>query len=138
MFRKAWEKQLQNAVDAIGATLVLFGTIASGNTIRSPRAESTRPREAKNQDQEKILGLLNFVQNLDIAVHLENEENLSHPPPHLLHVASVEMAHSSNLIIGSTFNSAQGDFHIHNRDSESGMHNFRFFPKRLTLRRHMT
>jgi len=32
------------------------------------------------------------------------------------------MAHASNLIIGSTFNSAQGDFHIHNRDSESGLH----------------
>ena len=38
----------------------------------------------------------------------------------------LEMAHSSNLIIGSTFNSAQGDFHIHNtKDSDSGMHNFR-------------
>ena len=50
------------------------------------------------------------------------------PPPNFLHVTAlpvVEMAHSANLIIGSTFNSAQGDFHIHNRDSdtESGMHN---------------
>ena len=45
----------------------------------------------------------------------------------------VEMAHSSSLIIGSTFNSAQGDFHIHNtsRDSESGMHNFRWLQKSI-------
>jgi hypothetical protein len=37
------------------------------------------------------------------------------------------MTHSSNVMIhasGSTFNSAQGDFHIRNRDSESGMYNF--------------
>ena len=34
----------------------------------------------------------------------------------------LEMAHSSNVLIhGSTINSAQGDLHIHNRDSESGM-----------------
>ena len=32
----------------------------------------------------------------------------------------------SNIFIHrSTINSAQGDFHVHNRDSESGMHNFR-------------
>ena len=38
----------------------------------------------------------------------------------------VEMAHSSDsnvFIQRSTFNSPQGDLHIHNRDSESGMHN---------------
>ena len=40
------------------------------------------------------------------------------------------MAHSSNVFIhGSTFNSAQGDFHIHNRDSESGMNDFGPFRK---------
>jgi hypothetical protein len=35
------------------------------------------------------------------------------------------MAHFSNVIINDgsfKFNSAQGDLHIHNRDSESGMH----------------
>jgi hypothetical protein len=38
----------------------------------------------------------------------------------------IEMAHFSNVIINDgsfKFNSAQGDLHIHNRDSESGMHN---------------
>ena len=56
-------------------------------------------------------------------------------PPHLLHFAStmvekLEMAHSnlSNVIIhGGTFNSAQGNLHIHNRYSqaESGTHDFK-------------
>ena len=42
-----------------------------------------------------------------------------------IHSNSVEMAHSSNVMIPrATFISAQGDVHIHNRDSESGMHNF--------------
>jgi hypothetical protein len=45
-----------------------------------------------------------------------------------------EMANSSNVLIhGSIFNSAQGDFHIHNRDSESGMHDFRFIIQKSTL-----
>ena len=46
------------------------------------------------------------------------------------------MALSSNpnvFIHGSTFNSAQGDFHIHNGDSESGMHNFRSFQKSILI-----
>ena len=35
-------------------------------------------------------------------------------------------SNSSNVIVhGSTFNSVQGDFHIHNGDSESGVHDFR-------------
>ena len=38
--------------------------------------------------------------------------------------SSVEMAQFSNVVIhGGTFNSAQGDLHIHNKDS--GMHDFR-------------
>ena len=41
----------------------------------------------------------------------------------------LEMAQSSNpsnvVVHGSTFNSVQGDFHVHNEDSESGMHDFR-------------
>ena len=60
---------------------------------------------------------------------------LSHPP-HLLHITSVEMAHSSNVIIhGSTFNSAQGDLHIHNKDSklESGMHDFRSIQRSILI-----
>ena len=43
------------------------------------------------------------------------------------------MIHSSNLIIGSTFNSAQGDIHINNRDSESGMHNFSSLQKIILI-----
>ena len=49
----------------------------------------------------------------------------------------MEIAHSSNVMIqasGSTFNSAQGDIHIHNRDSESGTHNFRFVQKSISYR----
>ena len=42
------------------------------------------------------------------------------------HSPVLEMAHSSNVILhGSTINSVQGDFHIHNKDSESGVHDFR-------------
>ena len=56
---------------------------------------------------------------------IDNEESsfINHPTYYTLSV--VEMAHSSNLITGpgslSTFNSAQGALHVHNRDSESGM-----------------
>ena len=50
----------------------------------------------------------------------------------LLTLPVVEMAHSSNAIIhGGTFNSAQGDFHIHNRDSESGMHDFKLIQNNI-------
>ena len=49
----------------------------------------------------------------------------------------VEMlAHSSNLTIhGGIFNSnsAQGDLHIHNRDSESGMHNSRSVQRSILI-----
>ena len=48
----------------------------------------------------------------------------------------LEMAYSSNsnvFIQGGTFQSAQGDFHIYNRDSESGMHNFRLFRRASLL-----
>ena len=62
--------------------------------------------------------------NGDIAVLLRNW---------FLTASLYQMAHSSNLIIGSTFNSAQGDFHIHNRDSESGMHDFRFVQKSMLI-----
>ena len=42
----------------------------------------------------------------------------------------LKMAHSSNVYIDKgTFNSAQGDIHVYNRDSESGMHNFRSVQK---------
>ena len=48
----------------------------------------------------------------------------------LLYVTThqLEMAHfsnSSNIINHGTLNLVQGDFHIHNKDSESGMHDFR-------------
>ena len=50
---------------------------------------------------------------------------------------AIGMAHSSNssnvMIHGSTFNSPQGDLHIHNRDSESGMHNFRSAQKSILI-----
>ena len=39
---------------------------------------------------------------------------------------------SSFIINGSTFDRAQ-DFHIHNRDSESGMHDFRFIQKNIFI-----
>ena len=45
-----------------------------------------------------------------------------------------EMAHSSNVMIhGSTFISAQGDLHIHNRDSESGKHSFMSVQKSILI-----
>ena len=44
------------------------------------------------------------------------------------------MAQSSNVMFhGSTFNSAQRDFHIHNRDSESGKHDFMFIQKNILI-----
>ena len=39
----------------------------------------------------------------------------------------LEMAHSSNssnVIVHGTLNSVRGDYHIHNKDSESGTHDF--------------
>ena len=40
------------------------------------------------------------------------------------HSPVLEMAHSSNVIVYGTLNAVQGDFHIHNKDSESGVHDF--------------
>ena len=43
------------------------------------------------------------------------------------HSPVLDMAHSSNsqnVINHGTLNSVQGDFHIHNEDSESGVHDF--------------
>ena len=34
-------------------------------------------------------------------------------------------SNSSNVIVNGTLNSVQGGYHIHNKDSESGMHDFR-------------
>ena len=49
------------------------------------------------------------------------------------HSNSEEMAHSSNVMIhGSTFISAQGDLHIHNRN-ESGKHNFMSVQKSILI-----
>jgi hypothetical protein len=60
---------------------------------------------------------------------LGNEESfLTH------HITSytLEMAHSSNVFInGSTFNSAQGDIHINNKDS--GMPHFRSVQKSILI-----
>ena len=50
-----------------------------------------------------------------------------------LPVVEMALSHSSNLFIGSTINSAQGDFHIRNRDSKSGMHNFRSVQKSILI-----
>ena len=45
-----------------------------------------------------------------------------------------EIDHSPNVFIhGSTINSAQRDFHIHNKDSESGKHNFRSVRKSILI-----
>ena len=53
-------------------------------------------------------------------------------PPYTLPL--VEMAHSSNVMIhGGTFISAQGDLHIHNSDSGSGMHNFGSVQKSILI-----
>ena len=50
------------------------------------------------------------------------------------HSPVLEMALSSNVIInGSTINSVQGDFHIHNKDLESGMLNFKSIKKNLLI-----
>ena len=43
----------------------------------------------------------------------------SQPPSHTLSV--LVMAQFSNVIVHGTINSAQGDLHINNRDSEAGM-----------------
>ena len=44
------------------------------------------------------------------------------------------MAHFSNAIVnGGTFNSAHGDLVINNRDSESGMHDFRSVEKSILI-----
>ena len=79
------------------------------------------------------------VQNLDIAVHSCTRTRkrcsiflIHHLIFYTLPVVDI-MSHSSNLIIGSTFNSAQGDFHIHSRDSESGMHNFMSVQKSILI-----
>ena len=46
----------------------------------------------------------------------------------------VEMAHFSNVVIqGGTFNSAQGDLHINNKDPESGMHDLRSIQKSILI-----
>ena len=91
----------------------------SGN----PRPDSEQSKDSKQKE----------VQNLDIAVHsctywiTRSPSRCSHPPPTCYILPVVEMAHSSNVMIhGSSFNSVQGGFHIHNRDSESGKHDFRF------------
>ena len=63
-----------------------------------------------------------------LLIAVENEESSFSPTTttSLATLPVVEMDHSSNVFIHrSTFNSAQGDFHVHTRDSESGMHNFR-------------
>jgi hypothetical protein len=68
---------------------------------------------------------------------LENEESMFHVSHHHLTCYTytmVEMALFSNVMIhGSTFNSAQGDFHIHNMYSESGMHDFRSVQKSILI-----
>ena len=44
------------------------------------------------------------------------------------------MAHTSNVYIDKgTFNSAQGDFHIHNGDTEFGMDDFKFIQKNILI-----
>ena len=45
------------------------------------------------------------------------------------HHPTLEMAHSNVIIQGGVFSSGQGDVHIHNRDSESGMQKFRSVQK---------
>ena len=86
--------------------------------------------EAKSRSRNKFR--IRFVQNLDmlcIAVLIrEGRINVpSFSPTTSLNMLPVaERDHSSNVFIhGSTINSAQRDFHIHNSDSESGVHNFR-------------
>ena len=58
---------------------------------------------------------ISFTPHLTISIHY--------------HSLVLEMAQSSNpsnvIVHGSTFNSVQGDFHFHNKDSESGVHYFR-------------
>ena len=80
----------------------------------------SRPRETENQET------LEFVQ---IAVlHACCIFQV------LTHLLVIEMIHSSNVMIhGSTFNSAQGDIHIHSWDSESGMHDFRSVQKGILI-----
>ena len=66
------------------------------------------------------------LQEVEIFSSAQLDIHLSHPPPHLLHVSSgrdgslLEYYHPWEY-----FNSAQGDIHINNKDSESGMYDFR-------------
>ena len=105
---------------------VLLGTIGYtiGSQLVSPQS-TTMPRRGKGNEEKVETGIdLRFVQNLDIAaVHSCTYYQVMNRSISLYHLLQcvVEMAHSSNLIIGSTFNSAQGDIHFNNRDSESGM-----------------
>ena len=53
------------------------------------------------------------------------------------HSPVLEMAQYSNpsnvIINGGTFNSVQGDFHMNDKESESGMHNFRSVQKSILI-----
>ena len=57
----------------------------------------------------------------------------SFSPTDLLATA-LGMAYPSNVYIDKgTFNSAQGDFHIHNGDTEFGMDDFKFIQKNILI-----
>ena len=108
-----------------GVALVLF---AIGYTIGSP------PHEAKIQEKSKREYLpVKFVRIWTLLCSIRNKGfHLYHSPRHLRHVPVLEMAHSSNVIIhGGIFNSAQGDFHINNKDS--GMYVLRSVQKSIQV-----
>ena len=76
---------------------------------------------------EAVLGLI------DLIDYIFRFPILLTPPPYTLLLVEM-MAHSSNVIIrGGIFSSGQGDVHIHNRDSGSGMHNFKSVQKSIHI-----
>ena len=78
-------------------------------------------QEKRNRFTFKRSSLIRIVCMLDVPSFSPTH----HLTCYTLPLSVKEMANSSNVFIhGSTFNSAQGDFHIHSRDSESGMYDF--------------
>ena len=92
-------------------------------------SQINRPRSSK-----KLYAFLGSGLDLGQCVLCQRTIPIFLTPPNMLPL--VETAHSSNMNVmfhGGTINSAQGDLHIHNKDSESGMHNFRSIQKIILI-----
>ena len=124
------EEKLLQEVDMrlmwIGAAFVLFGTI--GYTIGS-RPREDRKIRIRNRFRTRFV----IVQKLDNAVHgctsykrTRDRSSIFLTRLIFYTITVVEMYPSSEFFIdGGTVSSAQGNFQIRIRDSESGTHDFR-------------